>query len=239
MQTTNLDFYKVSKVYGDPSSNRFIKLYLDLDKQDNLTAFNFLQKGFDSLEEKFFLLRKQILGKKIDEVMELSISDHSFINIPAIIFLDLIEEYKGGKTFEDLNREDELICRCFGISSSQIKKILKQNPDATTLEITDQTNAGGGCTSCTDEIEAIVQSFKVRPYVEFISPSKRYLEMTPVDFLIKVDDLLNKGFGEKVKIVRLRDNFLFLRKTIHSKEEIKSYLDKEFSPHFPLSLLFV
>lgn len=239
MQTTNLDFYKVSKVYGDPSSNRFIKLFLDFDRHDNLTAFNFLQKGFDNLEEKFSQLRKQILGKKIDEVRELSVGDSSFLNIPALIFLDIIEEYKGGKTLADLEEDNELICRCFGITSSKIKKILKVNPDATALEITDQTNAGGGCTGCIGEIEEIVESFKIKPSFQFINPSKRYLGMTPVDFLIKVDGLLNKAFGEDVKIVRLRDNYLFLKKTIRTKEEIKNYLDLEFAPHFPLNLLLV
>jgi bacterioferritin-associated ferredoxin len=148
METNNLNFYKISKVYGDPSSNKFIRLYLDLDKQDRLIAFNFLHQGFDKLEDSLTHLRKQILGKKIDEVRELSFADSSFINIPALLFLDLIEEYKGGKT----PNEDNLICRCFGIGSNQIKKILKGNPDASVLDITDQTNAGGGCTSCTAEI---------------------------------------------------------------------------------------
>ena len=107
------------------------------------------------------------------------------------------------------------------------------------VEITDQINAGGGCTSCTTDIETIIESFKVVPHMQLANPSKRYLEMTPADFLIKVDDLLNKGFGNDVKIIRLRDDYLFLKKHVSTKEEIKTFLDLEFSPHFPLNLLFV
>jgi bacterioferritin-associated ferredoxin len=235
METNNLNFYKISKVYGDPSSNKFIRLYLDLDKQDRLIAFNFLHQGFDKLEDSLTHLRKQILGKKIDEVRELSFADSSFINIPALLFLDLIEDYKGGKT----PNEDNLICRCFGIGSNQIKKILKGNPDASVLDITDQTNAGGGCTSCTKEIETIVESFKTAPGPLFVGAAKRYMGMTPADFLLKVDDSLGQVFGEDVKIVKLRDNYLLLKRATQTKEEIKNYLDRDFAPHFPLELLLV
>jgi len=235
METNNLNFYKISKVYGDPSSNKFIRLYLDLDKKDLVVAFNFLHQGFDQFEEALTHLRKQILGKKIDKVRELSFEDSSFSNIPALIFLDLIDEYKGGKTLN----EDNLICRCFGVGSNQIKKILKGNPDASVIDITDQTNAGGGCTSCTAEIETIVESFKAKPGSLFVGTAKRYMGMTPIDFLLKVDDSLSQVFGEDVKIVKLRDNYLLLKRTTQTKEEIKNYLDRDFVPHFPLELLLV
>ncbi len=239
METNNLDFYKISKIYGDTSSNKFIRLYLDFDKQDRLIAFNFLHQGFSQLEETLAQLRKQTLGKKIDEIREQSFQNSSFLNIPALIFLDLIEEYKGGKTLEELKNSDTLICRCFGIGANQITKILKANPDASVLEITDQTNAGGGCTSCTGEIETLAESFKTRTDSLFVGIARRYMGMTPIDFLLKVDDSLAQAFGEDVRIVKLRDNYLLVKRTTQTKEEIKFCLDRDFAPHFPLDLLLV
>jgi bacterioferritin-associated ferredoxin len=230
-----LNKFKLSKTYGDPTANKFIELYLDIDKKDKFSGFGFFQRGFDHLEEQLHILRDSILDKRIDEVREISFKSSVFLDIPTLILFDLIEEYKGMIALED----ERLLCRCFGITSNQVQKILRSNPDLSVQDITDQTNAGGGCTSCSSDIEKIVESFKFKNSVEFVNPSKRILGMTPVDFLIQIDESLSRGFGSKVKIFRFRENYLFLKADDTSKEEIVTFLNQEFPPHFPLTLLLV
>ncbi len=226
---------KITKTYGDVPSNKFIELSLEIDKSDKVSSFGFFQRGFDCFEENFHLLREKILGKKIDEAREVQLGASKLINIPYLLFLNILEEYKG-----EINLEDsDFLCRCFGVSTSQIRKLLISNPDLTINEIIDQTNAGGGCTSCTKDIDRLISAFHFTREIEFINPTKRYLEMTSVEFLLKVDGILNSSYAGKVRIKRLRDNFLFLESENIPKEEIKDLLERDFNSFLPVTLLLV
>jgi NifU-like protein len=52
--------------------------------------------------------------------------------------------------------EGEIVCECFGVTDKEIERVIRQNNLKTREEVTNYTKAGGGCESCHDKIEAIL-----------------------------------------------------------------------------------
>jgi NifU-like protein len=61
----------------------------------------------------------------------------------------------------DVHEDDDegaLICTCFGISDTKIKRVIVENNLKTAEEVTNYVKAGGGCGSCLATIDDIIQS---------------------------------------------------------------------------------
>jgi NifU-like protein len=51
---------------------------------------------------------------------------------------------------------DPVICRCYQVTRSEIVKAIQDGDLRTVEEVTDRTNAAGGCSSCYDDIREIL-----------------------------------------------------------------------------------
>jgi NifU-like protein len=70
--------------------------------------------------------------------------------------------------------EGEIVCECFGVTDTEIERVIRQNNLKTREEVTNYTKAGGGCESCHDKIEAILDRIlkeEIRP-IEIPAASK-------------------------------------------------------------------
>ncbi|OKH27807.1 Fe-S cluster assembly protein NifU [Chroogloeocystis siderophila] len=58
----------------------------------------------------------------------------------------------------DVHEEDEgaLICSCFGISESKIRRVIQENNLTTAEQVTSYVKAGGGCGSCLADIDDLI-----------------------------------------------------------------------------------
>ena len=52
--------------------------------------------------------------------------------------------------------EEEIICKCFGITDKEIDRVVQENHLTTVADVTHYTKAGGGCEQCHSKIEAII-----------------------------------------------------------------------------------
>ncbi len=64
-----------------------------------------------------------------------------------------IYSYKGIPLDNHEDDEGALICRCFGISDTKIKRIIRENDLTTAEQVTNYVKAGGGCGSCLPDID--------------------------------------------------------------------------------------
>jgi NifU-like protein len=65
-----------------------------------------------------------------------------------------IANYRG----EKLPKEDsDIVCECFGVTESEIVDAIEHNNLTTLEQVTDYTKAGGGCETCHERIEEILQ----------------------------------------------------------------------------------
>ncbi len=67
-----------------------------------------------------------------------------------------IRDYRG-EPAKPHAHEGKVICKCFGITDTQIIKAVLENNITSTEEVTHYTKAGGGCGDCTDEVRRIIE----------------------------------------------------------------------------------
>ena len=70
-----------------------------------------------------------------------------------------VANYRGEALAED-HEEGELVCNCFGIHAGLIEEVVCANRLSTVEDVTNYTKAGGGCTSCHEKIEEILDRIK-------------------------------------------------------------------------------
>jgi NifU-like protein len=67
-----------------------------------------------------------------------------------------IENYRGGgKKKHEL--EGKVVCTCFGVTESEIERVIRENDLTTVEQVTNYCKAGGGCGGCKGEIEKIIE----------------------------------------------------------------------------------
>jgi NifU-like protein len=67
-----------------------------------------------------------------------------------------INNYRGIKN--DVHElEGELVCECFGVTDTQIRRAIHENEIKTVEEVTNFTKAGGGCGRCLERIDEILK----------------------------------------------------------------------------------
>jgi NifU-like protein len=88
-----------------------------------------------------------------------------------------IADFRGEKI--EPHDEGEVVCQCFGVTDKEIERVAKANDLHTLEEITNYTKAGGGCESCHEDIQAILDRIwaedGAKPLVEVKPPAKKKL----------------------------------------------------------------
>ena len=115
------------------------------------SALTELLKG-RQVEEALKLTNREIadsLGGLPEEKMHCSVMGQEALE--AAIY-----NYKGIPL--DTHEEDEgtLICRCFGVTDTKIKRIIRENNLTTAEQVTNYVKAGGGCSSCLPDIDDLL-----------------------------------------------------------------------------------
>ncbi|WP_150047646.1 MULTISPECIES: Fe-S cluster assembly protein NifU [Methylomonas] len=62
-----------------------------------------------------------------------------------------------GEEWKDDHEEGALVCKCFAIDAVMIEEMVWANKLRTVEDVTNFTKAGGGCASCHEDIEAILE----------------------------------------------------------------------------------
>lgn len=132
---------------------------------------------------------------KIDQVEEIVLKrakGHDFKGeVFPLVLIGLLEiqaEVSGKNLEQDLESIDpsDLVCRCFGVSESQIEKFMSENDKAGLMEVTDETLAGGACTRCHSDIKQVIRYYN--PPTDALLKNKGLSE---VQLVYKVQDFLN------------------------------------------------
>ncbi|MGK7951526.1 MAG: Fe-S cluster assembly protein NifU [Xenococcaceae cyanobacterium] len=115
------------------------------------SALTELLKG-RNVEDALKLTNKEIaesLGGLPEEKMHCSVMGQEALE--AAIY-----NYKGIPLDNHEEDEGNLICRCFGISDTKIRRIIRENNLTTAEQVTNYVKAGGGCSSCLPDIDDLI-----------------------------------------------------------------------------------
>ena len=72
-----------------------------------------------------------------------------------------INNYRGITTEDDEHDEGAIVCKCFGVTDTKIKRAIRENNLNTVEEITFYTKAGGGCGACKVKLEDILNDIGI------------------------------------------------------------------------------
>jgi NifU-like protein len=148
-----------------------LKLTFKLDENGRIKDAQFKTFGCASAIATSSVLTEMIKGKTLDEAAKITnkdIADYlgglpeqkmhcSVMGREALEAA--IENYRsGGKKKHEL--EGKVVCNCFGVTESEIERVISENNLTTVEEVTNYCKAGGGCGGCQGEIEKIIEKIQ-------------------------------------------------------------------------------
>jgi NifU-like protein len=149
-----------------------LKLHLKIDEAtQTIKDATFQTFGCASAIASSSALTELLKGRKVEEALKLTNKEiaESLGGLPeekmhcSVMGQEALEAaiytYKGIPL--DTHEEDEgnLICRCFGVSDTKIKRIIRENDLTTAEQVTNYVKAGGGCSSCLPDIDDLLYEF--------------------------------------------------------------------------------
>ncbi|NJK49120.1 Fe-S cluster assembly protein NifU [Candidatus Gracilibacteria bacterium] len=162
----------IAVVYGEVGSiscGDALRLHLKIEvDSDKILDSRFQTFGCTSAIASSSALTEIVKGLTLDEALNISNKDIAeFLGgLPeakmhcSVMGQEALEaaiyKYRGIEV--EVHEEDEgaLVCSCFGISDSKIRRVIIENNLTTAEEVTNYVKAGGGCGSCLVDIEDII-----------------------------------------------------------------------------------
>jgi NifU-like protein len=134
-----------------------------------------------------------------------------------------------GEVWKDDHEEGALICKCFAIDAVMIEEMVWANKLRTVEDVTNYTKAGGGCASCHEDIEAILEKV-LKERGESFDPTavpEKNLDvvaalkkpLTNLQRIKKIEEVLNSlrpqlmADGGDVELVEVIDNIAYVNMT--------------------------
>jgi len=145
-----------------------LRLMLKLDEHQRIVDAKFQTFGCGSAIASASALTEMIIGKTLDEAARITHRDIAEYlgGLPeekihcSVMGHEALEKaialYRGERASEEDLEEGRIVCRCFGVTDTKIRRIVKENRLRTVQEVTNYTKAGGGCMSCHPQIEDII-----------------------------------------------------------------------------------
>jgi NifU-like protein len=150
-----------------------LSLTIKLDKDtDTIIDAKFQTFGCGSAIASSSMLTEMIKGKTVDEALKVTNKDiaDALGGLPpekmhcSVMGREALEaavaDYRGTKTDKGEDEDEgRIVCNCFGVTENKIRRVIAENDLKTLEDVTNYTKAGGGCGSCIDEIETILEEY--------------------------------------------------------------------------------
>ncbi|MEB3291794.1 MAG: Fe-S cluster assembly protein NifU [Synechococcales bacterium] len=162
----------VSVVFGEVGSiacGDALRLHLKIEVDaDKILDASFQTFGCTSAIASSSALTEIIKGLTLDDA--LNVSNHDIAEylggLPeakmhcSVMGQEALEaaiyKYRGIEIEHHEEDEGKLVCNCFGVSDTRIRRVVIENNLTTVEQVTSYVKAGGGCSSCAAEIEDII-----------------------------------------------------------------------------------
>lgn len=160
-----------------------LKLFLKISPEGVIEDASFQTFGCASAIASSSALTELIKGKTVDEAAKITNKDIATYlgGLPkekmhcSVMGEEALEaairNWKGLPPKEQ-EEEGKLVCKCFGVTDTQIRKAIRENGLATVDEVTNFTKAGGACGDCREQIQDILDEER--------GTAKTFTEIKPV-----------------------------------------------------------
>jgi NifU-like protein len=151
---------------GSLSCGDALKLTFKLDGEGRILEAKFQTFGCASAIASSSALTEMIIGKTLEEAEKITNQDivEYLGGLPdkkmhcSVMGQEALRAAIADHHGQKLAKEDsEIVCECFGVTEKEIEDAILHNKLTTLEQVTDYTKAGGGCGSCHERIEGILQ----------------------------------------------------------------------------------
>jgi NifU-like protein len=168
---------------GSLSCGDALKLTFKLDEEGRIADAKFQTFGCASAIASSSALTEMIIGKTLEEAETITNQDivEYLGGLPdkkmhcSVMGQEALRAAVANYRGEKLPKEDsDIVCECFGVTEKEIEDAILDNSLTTLEQVTDYTKAGGGCGSCHERIEGILQRTlgQAEAEVEPVKPAK-------------------------------------------------------------------
>ena len=230
---------------GNLTCGDALKLYLKIDGDGRIADAKFKTFGCASAIASSSALTELIKGKTLEEAAKVTNQDIVAIlgTLPeekmhcSVMGMEAMQaaiaDYRkrhgesGATVVADDDHEGRIVCKCFNVTDSKIRRIALANNLHTVEQITDYTKAGGACGRCLDEIQSILDDLW-RERASSVSEEKAdgqaagFDSLTPVQKILRVNEVLERDVrpllehdGGGVELVDLAGDVVTVRLTGH------------------------
>ncbi|MBN1509233.1 MAG: Fe-S cluster assembly protein NifU [Sedimentisphaerales bacterium] len=145
-----------------------LRLTFKLDKNGRITDAKFKTFGCASAIASSSVLTELIKGKTLDEAMKVTNRDIADYlgGLPeqkmhcSVMGREALEaaiaNYRGGGSKKH-EIEGNIVCTCFGVTDTEIERVIRENNLTTVEQVTNYCKAGGGCGGCKGEIQKTIE----------------------------------------------------------------------------------
>ncbi len=152
---------------GSLSCGDALTLYFKLDENENIKDAKFKTFGCASAIASSSALTEIIKGLSLADAAQITNDDIADYlgGLPkekmhcSVMGRDALEKaianYRGEA---EKKIEGEIVCECFGVTDIEIKRAVKENNLKSIEDVTSYVKAGGGCESCHEKIQEIIDT---------------------------------------------------------------------------------
>jgi NifU-like protein len=181
-----------------------LKLTFKLDEQKRIQDIKFKTFGCGSAIASSSALTEMVKGMTLEEAEKVTNQDIADYlgGLPkekmhcSVMGRDALEKaiaYYRGEPEKKL--EGEIVCECFGVTDVEIERAVRENNLTAVEEVTDYTKAGGGCESCHDKIQEIIDKVHGKPHVAHRKPS----QLTNIQKIQLIQETLEREIKPSLK----------------------------------------
>jgi len=124
-----------------------------------------------------------------------------------------VENYRGGAAVKH-ELEGHVVCTCFGVTETEIERVIRENDLTAVEQVTNYCKAGGGCGGCHGEIEKIIERLRGERVSDHTPPTQRPgKKLTNIQKMQLVQQTINeqvrpalRAHGGNIELVDIEGN---------------------------------
>jgi NifU-like protein len=181
-----------------------LKLTFKLDEQNRIKDAKFQTFGCASAIASSSALTEMIKGMTLEDAEKVTNEDIArFLGgLPkekmhcSVMGRDALEKaisyYRGEP---ETKVEGEIVCECFGVTDVEIERVVRESHLSSVEDVTDYTKAGGGCESCHEKIQEIIDNVHGKPHVVHRKPAP----LTNIQKIKLIEETLEREIKPSLK----------------------------------------